>query len=223
MANYKISNTGTTRLFNSQLLERLTRTNFAVPVAMYYVFSAACIVYAVFFTDLAMWHLVYLFPLGFLTFTLVEYIIHRFIFHFEATSEKQLKIKYNIHGVHHEFPKDKDRLAMPPVLSIVLALFFYFLFLPLTRENIWLFYPGFLSGYSTYLFIHYAVHRYRQPRNFLSILWKHHSLHHYKSDDTAFGVTFPFWDYIFGTVPSRNSRDGDKSASEKLPDYHSFS
>ncbi|MBH0196947.1 MAG: hypothetical protein HP494_15485 [Nitrospira sp.] len=124
-------------------------------------------------------------------------------------------------GVHHEFPKDKDRLAMPVPLSLVLASFFFFVFLPVTGKNIWLFFPGFLSGYSSYLFIHYAVHRFRQPRNFLSILWKHHALHHYKSEDTAFGVTFPLWDHIFKTMPTDKDKR-DAAIDQKLPDYQGY-
>ncbi|QQR96639.1 MAG: sterol desaturase family protein [Bacteroidota bacterium] len=51
---------------------------------------------------------------------------------------------------------------------------------------------------------------------FLSILWKHHSLHHYRSDNSAFSVSNPMWDYIFGTMPDKKSiQKGDK---EKLPD-----
>jgi 4-hydroxysphinganine ceramide fatty acyl 2-hydroxylase len=221
MAEYNISNTGTRKLFSSRILEALTRTNFAVPVTLYYALSVACILYAAFYTSLELWRLVYFFPLGVFVFTLVEYLIHRFLFHFNATSEKQQKIKYNIHGVHHEYPKDKDRLAMPPVLSIVLAAFFFVVFLPVFGSNIWLFFPGFLSGYSTYLFIHYAVHRYRQPRNFLSVLWKHHSLHHYRSEETAFGVTFPLWDYVFGTVPTAKER-ADSHKKNQLPDNQTF-
>jgi hypothetical protein len=63
------------------------------------------------------------------TFTLVEYLIHRYIFHFTPSNEGEEKLQYNIHGVHHEFPKDKDRLAMPPVLSILVAIFFFILFI----------------------------------------------------------------------------------------------
>ena len=221
MPDYKISNKGTKQLFGNKLLEALTRTHFAVPVTMYYVISAGLIIYAAFFTPLEMWRLVYWFPVGLITFTLVEYLIHRFLFHFEAKTEKQKQVKYNIHGVHHEFPKDKDRLAMPVPLSLVLASFFFFVFLPVTGKNIWLFFPGFLSGYSSYLFIHYAVHRFRQPRNFLSILWKHHALHHYKSEDTAFGVTFPLWDHIFKTMPTDKDKR-DAAIDQKLPDYQGY-
>lgn len=219
MPDYKISNKGTTKLFDNKVLEALTRTYFAFPVVMYYAAGAVILIYATFFTELNMWHSLYLVPTGLIIFTFVEYLIHRFLFHFTAKNENQQKLKYNIHGVHHEYPRDKDRLVMPPVLSIGLAVVFYFLFKVLIGEYVLLFFPGFLAGYSTYLLIHYAVHRYRPPRNFLKYLWKHHSLHHYKDEHTAYSVSFPLWDILFRTMPYTGEKR-DREAEEKLPDYH---
>jgi len=215
MQSFRISNKGTTRLFDSSILESLTRTHFFFPVILYYVIAAACIVYAALFTQLPFIRLVYLFPAGVFVFTLVEYLIHRFLFHHKPTNEKQEKLQYNFHGVHHEFPRDKDRLAMPPVVSLVIAAVFFFLFYLIMGEHVWLFYPGFTAGYATYLIIHFSVHRYRPPNNFLKYLWKHHSLHHYKSDEEAFSVSFPFWDVVFGTMPKGPVKGGDR-----LPDYN---
>jgi 4-hydroxysphinganine ceramide fatty acyl 2-hydroxylase len=218
MREYKISNHGSGQVFKNPVMEWLTRTHFLFPVILYFSLAGVCIAYAIFFTELKIWKLVYMFPLGLLTFTLVEYLIHRFLFHFEAKTEKQQKLKYSIHGVHHEFPKDKDRLVMPPVLSVVLAVLFFYFFKLIADNYVWLFYPGFLAGYSTYLLIHYSVHRYRPPRNFLKYLWKHHSLHHYKSEDMAFSVSFPLWDHVFGTMPAL--KKNDRVAQDKLPDYN---
>jgi len=108
---------------------------------------------------------------------------------------------------------------MPPLISIGLAVLFYLLFRLLAGDYVWLFFPGFLAGYSTYLVIHYAVHRYKPPRNFLKYLWKHNSLHHYKSDDYAFSVSLPAWDLLFGTMPKQKNAV-DKELAEKLPDHN---
>ena len=150
-----------------------------------------------------------------LFFTLVEYLIHRFLFHFNAETEKEKRIQYTIHGIHHEFPKDKDRLVMPPLVSIFLAIFFFFLFIVTINEKTWFFYSGFVASYSGYLLIHFAVHRYHPPKNFFKILWKHHALHHYKSTEGYYSVSFPFWDYLFGTVSHSKQ---DKILENKLPD-----
>lgn len=205
MKEFSISNKGSARIFKNRILERLTRTHFIFPVLLFYSGSALSVAAGLQYSGLPWWEMLYMFPVGWLVFTLVEYAIHRFLFHFEATTEKQKKLKRSIHGVHHEYPRDKDRLVMPPLISLALALFFFLLFKWIVLEAVWYVYAGFLSGYSTYLIIHYAIHRYRPPRNFLGYLWKHHSLHHYYSDEAAFSVSFPLWDWFFGTMPERNS------------------
>ena len=210
MNNYRISNKGTTSLFNNNFLEKLTRTHVAIPVSLYLIVAICILYYAAYFTTLQMINVLWLFPLGIVSFSLVEYNIHRFVFHFNATTEKEEQFKYKIHGVHHEYPRDKDRLVMPPVISICLAVGFYLAFRVLMSDTVLLFYPGFLMGYTFYLTIHYAVHRFRPPKNFLKMLWTHHALHHYKADHTAFAVTLPLWDHLFGTLPPR----GDKAFSE---------
>jgi sterol desaturase/sphingolipid hydroxylase (fatty acid hydroxylase superfamily) len=91
---------------------------------------------------------------------------------------------------------------MPPVLSVFLAAGFGLLFLTVVGKTGWILFGGFLAGYSTYLVIHYSVHALRPPENFLRFLWKHHSLHHYASVHSAFAVSMPFWDYLFGTMPA---------------------
>ena len=210
MNNYRISNKGTVTLFSNKFLESLTRTHVTIPITLYLTITAAILYYAATYTQLPMVRAWYLVPVGTVTFSLVEYTIHRFLFHFEAKTEEQQQFKYKIHGVHHEYPRDKERLVMPPVISIVLAVLFYSIFRLMMHDAVLLFYPGFLTGYCIYLSIHYAVHRYRPPKNFFRLLWTHHALHHYKADHTAFAVSFPLWDHLFGTLPPR----GDKSFAE---------
>jgi len=210
MKDFKIDNKGSGRIFSNKILERLTRTNFLVPVLLYYAVSCITLSFVLLKRLLNPWHIIWLFPLGMLFFTLVEYLIHRFVFHFDARSEKELQLQYNIHGVHHEFPRDKDRLVMPPLLSLLIALAFYFLFTLLLGDSGLVLFAGFTAGYSTYLLIHYFIHARKPPRNFLKILWTHHSLHHYHSVDTAFSVSFPFWDYLFGTMPENVGKKRSK-------------
>ena len=201
--SYEIKNKGSASLFKNRFLEALTRTHFAFPVTLYFVCAATIIISTLLNSKSNSLLIFIFFPLGVITFSFVEYCIHRFIFHFNASNEREEKIKYHIHGVHHEYPRDKDRLVMPPVLSIILAVLFYLLFKLILGSYVLYFFPGFLSGYSIYLLIHYAVHRYRPPKNFLKVLWTHHALHHYESEDTAFAVSMPIWDHLFNTMPRR--------------------
>ncbi len=201
MKDFKIDNKGSRTIFNNHLLERLTRTHFAFPVILYYTIGFGCLGYSISLTEIQLLSNWWLFPIGMLSFTLLEYVIHRFVFHFKTTTHFEEKIQYYMHGVHHEFPRDKDRLVMPPVLSIVISFLFWGVFQVAFGAKGWILFGGFISGYSSYLLIHYALHAMRPPANFLKYLWKHHSLHHYSEKGAAYAVSLPVWDYVFGTMP----------------------
>lgn len=68
MKEFKISNKGTTKLFKSEILERLTRTHFLFPVILYYLLTALFLVNAFFMESIQYWRIVYLFPLGMIVF-----------------------------------------------------------------------------------------------------------------------------------------------------------
>jgi len=202
MKDFKIDNKGSGKLFSNKFLERLTRTNFIVPVVFFYFVALACLVAAYWMPEISLLKFIWMFPVGMIAFSLVEYLMHRFFFHFHVASDREALIQYSIHGVHHEFPRDKDRLVMPIVLSLLLSFLFFLLFTWLMGKTGIIFFGGFVAGYSTYLSIHYAIHAMKPPQNFLKYLWKHHSMHHYSSVETAFSVSLPIWDYLFGTMPS---------------------
>ncbi|MBK6892300.1 MAG: sterol desaturase family protein [Flavobacteriales bacterium] len=198
--------TGAGRIFKNPVLEAFSKTHIAIPLALFWSVGIITLWYSM--AKLAIsWQTVLVFFLGgIVLFTLVEYVMHRYLYHIPAQSEKRKRFQYVIHGIHHEHPRDKARLAMPPLVSIVLSILFISLFRLLIGPNGYAFGGGFLFGYSTYLLAHYAIHIYKQPKNFLGIIWKHHNLHHYVGDDGAFGVSTPFWDYIFGTMPKEPRR-----------------
>jgi sterol desaturase/sphingolipid hydroxylase (fatty acid hydroxylase superfamily) len=193
--------TGQKKLFDNPVLEKLTHTHIAVPITMFVLFSAGLLYYALTYSQLPILLIGALFIVGLLLFTLVEYLVHRYVFHMEPNSPRKAKMQYTIHGVHHEYPKDKTRLAMPPLMSALLALFLLWLTTSLMGEYAYAFLPGFVMGYSGYLFVHYITHAYPPPDNLFRILWVNHSVHHYKSQNKAFGVSSPLWDYVFGTLP----------------------
>ena len=192
---------GSKQLFKNPLLERLSRTHISIPLTLYTVISIGLLYYGATEVGLGASMMALMFVFGFLFFTLLEYLAHRYLFHMEHTNKIKAKIQYSVHGVHHEYPKDKDRLAMPPILALVYVALFFFIFRLLLGEYVFAFVPGLLAGYATYLFVHFAVHAYQPPRNFLKVLWVHHSIHHYKDSERAYGVSSPLWDYIFGTMP----------------------
>ena len=192
-------NSGTKQLFDNPILEALSRTHILIPISMWLILSVFLGWYAFTYTNMSAYTIAALFAAGLFSFTLFEYVLHRYLYHLAPTTPQRAKIQYTFHGVHHEYPKDKTRLAMPPALAIFVAAFFFGVFFLLMGEAAYAFFPGFLVGYSGYLATHFIVHAYAPPKNFFKQLWVNHSVHHYKNHDSNYGVSSPFWDYIFGS------------------------
>jgi hypothetical protein len=196
----KPKNSGTRYLFKNPVLEKLSRTHISVPLIIFFVYSSVLLYWSATHTSLTAGTTVLMFILGVTLFTWVEYIVHRWVFHMSTYTTMREKIQYVIHGVHYEFPKDKDRLAMPPLVSVTIATILLLFFRVILGDLTFSFLPGFLVGYAYYLSIHYMVHAFPPPRNFLKALWVNHSVHHYKHGEYIFGVTSPLWDHIYGTM-----------------------
>lgn len=193
-------NQGSKQLFKNPVLEKLSRTHISIPLIIFSTFATALLYWSVTHTSLTVLQTVGMFFLGVISFSWVEYNVHRHVFHMATYTKLRAKIQYVAHGVHHEFPKDKDRLAMPPLLSVTIATILLLLFRLILGDLVFSFLPGFLVGYSAYVSIHYIVHAYQPPNNFFKMLWINHSMHHYKDGDIIFGVSSPLWDYIYGTM-----------------------
>ena len=138
--------------------------------------------------------------------TFTEYVLHRYVFHFVNENKYVQRFHYLAHGYHHEYPKDSDHLFMPVIPSIVLATFFFTLFYLPMGMYAFAFFPGFVIGYLGYATMHYSMHVIRQPIKPLRNLWRHHHLHHYKADGTAYGVSTTLWDHIFRTLPKASTK-----------------
>lgn len=196
-----INNKGRGQLFENPILEKLTKSN---PYYMLLV-SGSFISYSFYLhTQYGIihsfgWELL-LFLSGVASWTLLEYLMHRYVFHFVNESAWSQKFHYMAHGIHHTYPRDAERLFMPPLPAIILASLFLSIFHLIMGAYAYLFFPGFLLGYVLYVSLHYAMHRYKPPK-FLKELWAHHALHHYKYPEKAYGVSTRIWDQVFGTMP----------------------
>lgn len=188
------------RLFDNPFLERLTKTNALFVITTLALLSLSILLFGVLKVEMSLMGYILLFVSGIFVYTLAEYLIHRFIYHMGEYKNPQKWI-FKIHGMHHTTPRDKQRLVLPLPLSIPLAILFIFTFWLMMDSYAFIFFPGFLMGYSYYLSLHYFIHTTKPPKNFFRYLWKHHLLHHYKNEEVAFSLTFPLWDLIFGTMP----------------------
>ena len=151
------------RMFESDLLDRLSRVHPMVPLLIFVPAIAVLFVVGA-RGEPTTGQVVGLVLAGYVFWTLTEYWMHRLIFHFEPEEGLGARLHWIIHGVHHDHPNDPLRLVMPPSVSVPLALGFYGLFV-LVLGTPWanIFAAGFLAGYLVYDMTHYHVHHHR-PR-----------------------------------------------------------
>jgi sterol desaturase/sphingolipid hydroxylase (fatty acid hydroxylase superfamily) len=197
----KPRNVGTDTLFKSGWMEKLTRTHISIPVTMHLIIVGVFIYFSIQRFDLLL--IAGLFFGGWITWTLSEYWVHRWLYHVKTENKTLLKIQHMGHGIHHQYPKDPTRLAMPPAPALILISMFFGIFWLIMQEFAIAFFPGFLFGYVLYISLHYMQHLIKPPKfKPLNRLWKWHALHHYKYPETkAFGVSTNLWDVVFGTTP----------------------
>jgi sterol desaturase/sphingolipid hydroxylase (fatty acid hydroxylase superfamily) len=194
--NYISNSEESIRLFKSSWMELLSKVHFAVPLFIFVpVIGVFC--YFAFSNGISIGAFALYFAIGLAVWTATEYLLHRFIFHYHPTSDWGKRIHFIFHGVHHDYPRDKKRLVMPPSASIPLAALFYFLFsLLFTQTNLFAFFPGFLLGYLIYDMLHYAMHHYNFKSGIMKRIKQHHMLHHYQNPEKGFGVSSSLWDEI---------------------------
>ncbi len=203
----KIGPEDPTRLYDNDLMERLSRAAPYEPFVIYLPIAIGLLSYAFIKAPLPKWKVAGMAVAGILFWTLLEYILHRFLFHFPAKSEFGKKLLRAIHGIHHQFPYDDDRLVIPPFfafwVAVTLGTIYYLLF------GFWLgmaFLGGGMLGYLYYDFVHYSTHHRKARFWWEKSQKRRHYIHHYLYPDACFGVTTGFWDWVFGTTEADAKR-----------------
>ena len=194
-------------MFENELLERLSRIH---PVTIFVVWVPA--VFAILYRSwtrgaLPVVALLGLVAAGLLMWTLCEYVLHRWVFHWTEATPRGRRIHFVLHGVHHDFPNDKDRLVMPLMVSVPLGVIFFAAFYGLfgvgVAEPL---FGGFVLGYLVYDGTHYSVHHFKLTTGVSRYVKRHHMLHHHMDHEGGFGVSSPLWDFVFRTMPSVKKR-----------------
>jgi hypothetical protein len=140
------------------------------------------------------------FVFGGLLWSLVEYLLHRFVFHARVKSETGRIAVFLAHGHHHVAPQDRMRIAATPVqMGSAMLLLFGICDLCLDGDLLALSFAGSLSSYVAYEAVHYIAHH-GQPRSrLLRALRRHHLAHHHVDPHSRWGIGTPLWDVVLGT------------------------
>jgi sterol desaturase/sphingolipid hydroxylase (fatty acid hydroxylase superfamily) len=202
------------RLFENEWLEKLSHSHPATPFVVFAPIVILALRRGAVHTGLSFGLVLTLFGIGLFLWTLAEYGLHRFVFHYEFKSALGKRFHFIIHGNHHQTPHDLTRLVMPPLGGVLLASPFYGLFWLLVQGfEADLLFAGFISGYLVYDYTHYAVHRSKNPKFIGKFLKQSHMLHHYASPQSRWGVSSPLWDWVFGTLEAQPKENSAVSTS----------
>ena len=187
------------RIFKNDFLESLTLVRwqtifkFWIPVILLFIYVGNIQYHLKLETNIGL-----LFS-GILVWSLMEYLIHRFPFHFRSNSEWSKQIVHTMHGNHHEDPGDPLRGVMPIIPAISYLTILYGLFaLLVPAQFLKIFFSGFLIGYLCYDGIHYFTHHGKPKSKIGKYLRRSHLLHHVHHD-RMYGISSPLWDILLGT------------------------
>jgi 4-hydroxysphinganine ceramide fatty acyl 2-hydroxylase len=136
------------------------------------------------------------FIIGILLWTLMEYVLHRFLGH-EHKGKNLFKDEHLAHHsqVHYFAPAYKKFLSA----IIVSVLLFGFMILFFHWQNAISFILGLMGMYGMYELCHSRFHKKDPLFQRFVVLRKHHFYHHFHNPKLNHGVTTRFWDKVFGT------------------------
>ncbi len=133
---------------------------------------------------------------GIFTWTLSEYLLHRFLAH-ACKGRNRFSRE---HLAHHSDPT----YFAPTSHKIVVALFWFMAVfglshLVLSTTQAGAFTGGFLGMYTFYEVLHRRIHTHAPMGAYGRMVRKHHLSHHFTDARLRHGVTSRIWDRVFGT------------------------
>ncbi|MFZ5471524.1 MAG: sterol desaturase family protein [Myxococcota bacterium] len=193
-----------TRMFENSFLEACSRVHPSTPFLFYIPIVTGLMGYGL-YSGLTTWKWAVAFTaLGWLTWSFMEYSIHRFYFHWEGNGPISRRIHDIVHGYHHKYPDDEARLVMPLGGSIPLALVIGGLLALVGRPAATLpYFCGIVAGYLFYDFTHWSTH-FRTPKTpWGKAIRSHHMAHHFADPTMNFGISHRWIDALLGTLKQR--------------------
>jgi sterol desaturase/sphingolipid hydroxylase (fatty acid hydroxylase superfamily) len=137
--------------------------------------------------------------LGFVLWTLGEYLVHRFVQH----APLRRRWMPDDHDYHHQVPEDPIELVYALRHSLAAALPIGLVTLGVTRslDITAALLAGVLAGYLAYEWLHLCSHRPQLVlgHRLLQRLVRNHRRHHDEGGRLHFGFVTPFWDIVFRT------------------------
>jgi len=195
------------RMFESNFFEFFSKVHPSMPFIFWIPIMVAVLARSL-WTGVTTWALALAFyPLGWLGWQLLEYFIHKKIFQWEGSGPVSRRFHAIVHGFHHKYPDDDQRLVMPLPVSIGLATIIggglWLIGRPDVTVPLWC---GLVGGYLWYDFLHWSTHFRKPLTSWGRQLRAHHMSHHFADTETNFGISHRWIDKALGTLKQRSRR-----------------
>jgi dihydroceramide fatty acyl 2-hydroxylase len=209
-----------TRMFENDFLEACSKVHPVIPFTFYIPFVTGLLGWGLWSGTTQVGKVALFLPLGWFTWCLMEYALHRYLFHWEGSGPFTRRLHAIIHGYHHAYPDDARRLVMPLGASIPLAL--------VVGGGLWLvgrpeatlpYFCGIVLGYLLYDYLHWAAHHHKPRTAWGRAMRAHHMAHHFACPDKNFGISHQWVDQLMGSL-RRRGRAAREQAARRGGDSH---
>jgi sterol desaturase/sphingolipid hydroxylase (fatty acid hydroxylase superfamily) len=138
---------------------------------------------------------------GLMVWTLIEYLLHRFLLHYRPQAQALLAVVEKLHLGHHRDPRDEAKITVPVFASLPIAggLLVLFRLISGSGEMAALLLVGSITGYLYYETVHFWIHCGARRGRWLRQQVANHLFHHFNDQHRCFGVTTSLWDRLLGT------------------------
>lgn len=157
-----------------------------------------------------------LFFAGIVAWTLLEYSLHRWLFHRVPRFGHFDKVQmYMLHGYHHDFPNDPWRLVAPPIMAWPIASLVFGAYLLLFGATVAVpLMGGTMIGYLAYDWTHYYEHHAKPTTALGKWIRKLHYLHHFDDPEVNHGISGPLWDFVFFTYRNMSKKQAERASKK---------
>lgn len=143
---------------------------------------------------------------GFLSVNLLEYLIHRYLFHATRFGNKLKKAILDIHMRHHRYNEVEEYAIVPITTSFVLISLATVVFFSISSGPLiytLLYFSFMAASYIYHELLHYMIHQKKLSGRFGDFYYEFHGVHHMKDAKKNYCFISPFWDMVFGTYQWR--------------------
>lgn len=158
---------------------------------------------------------------GILVYSLIEYISHRWFYHHVPEGRLLRVVTGDVargHLKHHDDPGKYGGAindVQGPIVGFAAVLALLSFIIPSVPTGVCL--VAIAAGGANYVvqeLVHFSAHHMPMQHGFIGMIQRHHMLHHYRDEDSNYGLFWTFWDTILGTryKAARRAGSGGREA-----------